>query len=309
MIAVLAGGLGAARFVRGLVGVVAPEDVTIVGNTGDDIRIYGVHVSPDLDIVTFMLAGVLDEERQFGLRGDTRAIMDELAAHGHETWFALGDQDFAVCAARTMWLDAGVPLHECAARIADRFGVRARILPMTDDPVHTAIGVDDGEIHFQEYWVRRGAADPVRSVRLIGAERATPAPGVLDAIASADTIVIAPSNPVVSIGTILSVPGIRDAVRAADAPVVAVSPIIGGRVVRGMADKLMPAIGAEVSALGVARLYADVLDAFVLDTADAGLIGRIEELGVRVRATSTLMTDAAAAATLAKETLEFARGA
>ncbi len=311
MIVVLAGGFGAARFLRGLVRVVPPDDITIIGNTGDDIRMYGVHVCPDLDIVTFMLGGVLDEERQFGIRGDTHHVMDELRAAGHDVWFALGDRDLGVCAARTAWLDAGIPLHRCAARIATRFGVRARILPMTDDPVATLVRVreDGGErdLHFQEYWVRRHAVDPVVSVRLDGAERALPGPGILDAVADADAVVIAPSNPVVSVGTILSVPGIHAAIAATRAPVVGVSPIVGGRVVRGMADKLLPAAGIEVSAAGVARLYEGLLDAWVLDHADEDLAPAIRrELGIEVRVTKTLMRHPEDAATLAKDTLAVA---
>jgi LPPG:FO 2-phospho-L-lactate transferase len=303
MIVVLAGGVGAARFLRGLVRVVPPEEVTVIGNTGDDIEIYGVHVSPDLDIVTFMLAGVLDEERWFGIRGDTYVVMEELAAAGQETWFTLGDRDFAVCLARTQWLREGVPLHESAARLARRLGVGVGIVPMTDDPVHTVITTTDGELHFQEYWVRDRAAPQVRAVRLEGAEHARPAPGVLEAIADADAVLVAPSNPIVSIGTILTVPGIRDALRATSAPVVGVSPIVGGAVVRGMADRLLPIAGAEVSAVGVAALYADFLDGFVIDLEDASLSPAIE---AAVAVTQTMMRTADDAAALAKETLALA---
>lgn len=301
MITVLAGGLGAARFLRGLVQVVPAGEITVIGNTGDDIDIYGVHVSPDLDIVTFMLGGVLDLERQFGIEGDTHTVMDELRAQGADTWFALGDQDYSVCLARTLWLRDGITLSECTARIAGRFGVEVRILPMTDAAVHTVVDTEHGEMHFQEYWVRHRAAPAVRSVRLQGA--CAPAPGVLEAIGEADTVIVAPSNPVVSIGTILSVPGIRDALRSTSAPVVGVSPIVGGRVVRGMADKLLPAIGTEISAAGVARLYADLLDAFVIDLEDAG---SIDAFTVPVEATDTMMHDALDAARVAKATLALA---
>ncbi|MFA5891189.1 MAG: 2-phospho-L-lactate transferase [Actinomycetota bacterium] len=308
MIVVLAGGLGAARFLRGLVRVVPAEEVCVIGNTGDDIDIYGVHVSPDLDIVTFMLAGILDEQRQFGIRDDTHVVMDELAATGHETWFGLGDRDFAMCTARTQWLACGVPLHEVTRRLARRFGIGVRILPMTDDPVQTRITVreqtgDETNLHFQEYWVRRRAADPVIGVRLDGAEGARPAPGVLEAIADAETILVAPSNPIVSIGTILSIPGIREALRDARAPVSGISPIVGGRVVRGMADKLMHAAGVEISATGVASLYADFLDAFVVDHCDEFQLEAIEALGVRGVATQTMMHTANDAAALAKVAL------
>jgi len=301
VITVLAGGLGAARFLRGVVQCVPPEEITVIGNTGDDIDIYGVHVSPDLDIVTFMLGGVLDEERQFGIAGDTHVVMDELRAHGTDTWFALGDRDYAVCLARTEWMRAGVTLSGCTARIASRFGLTLRLLPMTDDPVHTVIDTDRGEMHFQEYWVRHRASPEVRAVRLHGAQDAHPAPGVLDAIASSDAILIAPSNPVVSVGTILAVPGIREALCATRAPVVGVSPIVGGRVVRGMADKLLPSAGAEVSARGVARLYEDFLDGFVIDLEDAAT-----DPGVPFEATDSIMTTPADAARVAKAALALA---
>ena len=310
MIVVLAGGVGAARFLRGLVRVVPASDVTVIGNTGDDIDIYGVHVSPDLDIVTFMLAGVLDEQRQFGITGDTHVLMEELAAAGHETWFTLGDRDYAVCLARTLLLEEGEPLHVATRRIADRFGIGIRLLPMTDDLVFTTIRVrtDDGEadVHFQEYWVRQRAAFPAVSVTLEGGSDARPAPGVLDAIATADAVIVAPSNPVVSIGTILTVPGIREALRATRAPVVGVSPIVGGAVVRGMADKLLPIVGADVSARGVAGLYRDFLDGFVIDLVDESEREAIESLGVAVEATQTMMNTPEDAAGLAKAALVLA---
>ena len=310
MITVLAGGMGAARFLRGLVRVVPPSEVTVIGNTGDDIDLYGVHVSPDLDIVTFMLAGVLDEQRQFGLVGDTHTVMDELAASGHEPWFTLGDRDYAVCLSRTLLLEEGVTLSEATARICMRFGLDITLLPMTDDLVFTTVRVrtSEGEtdMHFQEYWVRHRARLLAVGVTLEGGSDARPAPGVLDAIASAEAVIVAPSNPIVSIGTILTVPGIREALRATRAPVVGVSPIVGGEVVRGMADKLLPVVGAEVSARGVAGLYRDFLNGFVIDAVDASSVREIEELGVMVEATQTMMHTPEDAAALAKATLELA---
>jgi LPPG:FO 2-phospho-L-lactate transferase len=310
MIVVLAGGVGAARFLRGVVRVVPPEQVIVVGNTGDDIDIYGVHVSPDLDIVTFMLAGVLDEERQFGITGDTHVLMDELAAAGRDTWFSLGDKDYAVCLARTLMLREGVPLDEATARLTARFGLGITLLPMTNDPVYTSVRVRDGsaerDVHFQEYWVRHRAAVEATAVRLEGGASARPAPGLLDAIARADAILVAPSNPVVSIGTILAVPGIRDALGATNAPVAGVSPIVGGKVVRGMADRLLPIEGAEVSAAGVASLYADFLDGFVIDQVDEDSAKAIEGLGVGVEVTQTMMHTPEDAAALAKATLALA---
>ena len=312
MIVVLAGGFGAARFLRGLVRVVPPPEITVVGNTGDDIDIYGVHVSPDLDIVTYTLGGAIDDERGWGLAGDTHVILDELRAQGVDTWFTLGDRDFGVCLARTLALGAGERLSSIVERTTSRFGAGVRLLPMTDDPVATRVLVTDEEgreldLHFQEYWVGRRAHDEVLSVRLEGAEGARPGPGVLEAIAGAEAILLAPSNPVVSIGTILAVPGIRAALRGAAAPVVGVSPIVGGAPVRGMADKLMPAAGAAVTALGAASLYRDFLDGWVIDLVDAGLAAEVEALGVRVEVAQTLMRTTEDAAALGKVTLELAR--
>jgi LPPG:FO 2-phospho-L-lactate transferase len=311
MIVVLAGGVGAARFLRGVVRVVPPSDVTVIGNTGDDIEIYGVRVSPDLDIVIYTLGGAIDEERGWGLAGDTHLMLEELRALGADAWFTLGDRDYAVCLARTMALEEGEPLSSITARLAERFGAGVRLLPMTDERVSTRVLVADAEgheldLHFQEYWVARRAQDEVLSVRLDGAERARPGPGVLDAIASAEAVLLAPSNPVVSIGTILSVPGIRDAVAAARAPVVGVSPIVGGAPVRGMADKLMPAVGADVTALGVATLYRDFLNGWVIDHVDGSLVKEIETLGVRVEVAQTMMHTVEDAAGLAKVAIEFA---
>ncbi len=312
MIVVLAGGVGAARFLRGLVRAVPPGEVTVIGNTGDDFFVYGVHVSPDLDIVTYTLGGAIDDARGWGLAGDTHGLLEELRSLGVDAWFSLGDRDYGVCLFRTLALSAGQTLSDVTARIAERFGAGIRLLPMTEATVATHVLVTDEEgrerdLHFQEYWVRRGARDDVKAVRLVGAEHARPGPGVLDAITSADAVLIAPSNPVVSIGTILTVPGIRDALRETRAPVVGVSPIVGGAPVRGMADKLMPSAGAEVSALGAARLYRDVLDGWVIDLVDANL-GRVvaSELGIRVEVAQTLMHTIEDATALAKVALDLA---
>jgi len=312
VILVLAGGVGAARFLRGVVRVVPAGDVTVIGNTGDDIEIYGVHVSPDLDIVLYTLGGAIDEERGWGLAGDTHAMLEELRELGVDAWFTLGDRDHGVCLARTLAMAEGEPLSSITARMAERFRAGVRLLPMTDDPVATRVLVADEEgheldLHFQEYWVGRRARDQVLSVRLEGAERARAGPGVLDAIASADAVLLAPSNPVVSIGTILAVPGIRDALGATEAPVVGVSPIIGGAPVRGMADKLMPAAGVEVTAAGAASLYRDFLDGWVIDLVDARLVDDIAALGVRVEVAQTMMHTVEDAAGLAKTCLELAR--
>jgi LPPG:FO 2-phospho-L-lactate transferase len=312
VIVVLAGGVGAARFLRGVVRVVPPSEVTVIGNTGDDIEIYGVHVSPDLDIVLYTLGGAIDEERGWGLAGDTHVMLSELRALGADAWFTLGDRDFGVCLARSLALAAGEPLSSITARIAGRFGAGVRLLPMTDDPVATRVLVADAEgdeldLHFQEYWVARRARDEVLSVRLEGAERARPGPGVLEAIASAKAVLLAPSNPVVSIGTILAIPGIREAVASTSAPVVGVSPIVGGAPVRGMADKLMPAAGVEVTATGAASLYRDFLDGWVIDLVDAELSPAIEALDVRVEVAQTMMHTIEDSTALAKVALELAR--
>ena len=313
VITVLAGGVGAARFLRGLVRVVPRGEVTVIGNTGDDIEIYGVHVSPDLDIVIYTLGGAIDEERGWGLAGDTHAILDELRALGRDVWFALGDRDHAICLERTLAMRDGEPLSSITARLVERFGAGIRLLPMTDDPVATRLLVADEEgheldLHFQEYWVGRRAQDEVLAVRLDGAERASAGPGVLDAIASAEGVLLAPSNPVVSIGTILSIPGIRDALRSTSAPVVGVSPIVGGAPVRGMADKLMPAAGVDVTAAGAATLYRDFLDGWVIDLVDAELAEQIAStLDVRVEVAQTMMHTVEDAAALAKVALELAR--
>ena len=313
MIVVLAGGVGAARFLRGLVRVVPPVEVTVIGNTGDDIEIYGVHVSPDLDIVIYTLGGAIDEERGWGLAGDTHVILEELRALGRDAWFTLGDRDHAICLERTLAMREGEPLSSITARLVERFGAGIRLLPMTDDPVATRVLVADEEgheldLHFQEYWVGRRARDEVLAVRLDGAERARAGPGVLEAIATAEAVLIAPSNPVVSIGTILSIPGISEALRTTPAPVVGVSPIVGGAPVRGMADKLMPSAGVEVTAAGAASLYRDFLDGWVIDLVDASLADEIgSSLDVRVEVAQTLMHTVEDSAALAKVALELAR--
>jgi LPPG:FO 2-phospho-L-lactate transferase len=307
MIVVLSGGNGGGRFCRGLLRAIDAREVTIIGNTGDDIEIYGVRVCPDLDLITFMLAGVLDQERGYGIEGDTRLAMQEFAALGTDTWFDLGDRDLALCLARTRMLKRGDPLHEVTARIADRFDIAARLLPMTDTFSWTAMDTDAGTMHFQEYWVRYRAEVPVRGVGWVGLDSARPAPGIAEALETAEAILLAPSNPVVSIGPILAVPEMRQLLKSSPAPKVAVSPIVGGAVIRGMADRLMPAVGIEVSALGVAKHYADLIDAIVIDEQDSGARGSIEDLGLEVTVTDTIMRDDPAATSLAQAALDTAR--
>jgi LPPG:FO 2-phospho-L-lactate transferase len=310
MLVALAGGVGAARFLRGLVQVHPPGDLVVVGNTADDLVLHGLYVSPDLDSVTYTLAGLGDDERGWGLAGETWTVRDALGRLGEPTWFGLGDRDIATHLLRTRLLGEGWPLSRVTAELAGRLGLEPRLLPMSDDPVRTRVEVDtpDGveELGFQSWWVGRGARDPVRAVRFAGAEAAKPAPGVLEAIAAAEGIVLCPSNPVVSIAPILAVPGIRTAVQArrdAGARVVAISPIVGGAPVRGMADKLLPAWGAEVSALGVARLYAGLADVFVLDEVDADQAEPVAAIGLEPVVTQTVMTTPSVAAELAKTAL------
>jgi len=306
----LAGGIGAGKFLRGLVRAVPPDDVTVIVNTGDDIVMHGLHVSPDLDSVTYWLGDVFDRERGWGRRDETFRATEELRAFDpDQAWFNLGDLDLATHLFRTNLLAAGRTLGEATAAIAARFGVDARLLPMTDDPVATRIAVvAEGrqlDLHFQEYWVRRGGRDEVKAIRYEGAERASPTPGVVEAVSDADAIVLCPSNPVASIGPILAVPGIREALAARRPNVVGVSGIIAGAPLAGMADRLMPAAGAEVSAAGAAASYAGLLGGWVIDDADRDLIPRIEATGVRVGATDSIMTDDAKAEALARVALEL----
>jgi len=306
-IVALAGGVGAARFLRGLVRVAAPEDITVIVNTGDDRAFYGVHVSPDIDIVTYTLAGRVDRQRGFGLEGDSFSVIEALGALGHETWFRLGDADFATCQHRTLQLAGGAGLASVTDDIRRRFGVSSRLLPMSEDPCPTLVELSDGgRVHFEEYLVRDGAPSDVEGVDLSAARAATPGPGVLEALRDARSIIFCPSNPVVSIGPILAVPGVRDAVRESEAPVVAISPIVAGAPVKGPADALLRGTGSEVSARGVARLYRDLADGFVLDSRDADEVADVQALGLRCIALDTLMSDPGVAERLARDVLELA---
>jgi LPPG:FO 2-phospho-L-lactate transferase len=305
-VVVLAGGVGAARFLRGLVQIVPPEDTTVIVNTGDDRSFYGVHVSPDLDIVTYTLAGVVDTEKGYGLTGDTSTVVDRLAELGHEAWFRLGDRDYANCLHRTQAMARGATLSETADELRRGYRVPLRLLPMSDDPCPTMIVSGGRTIHFEEYMVRDGAPADVERVDLGAAERAAPAPGVLDAITNARAIVVCPSNPVVSIGPILAVPGIREALAKSDSPIVAVSPIVGGAAIKGPASQLLRGIGCEVSAAGVAALYAPLVDAIVIDRRDRDQVAAIEALGLACRAVDTMMVDAEVSKNLAATVLSLA---
>ena len=309
-ITALAGGIGGARFLRGLL-LAAPEaEVTVIGNTADDITLHGLHVSPDLDTVMYTLGGGIDEGQGWGRADETYAAMAEFAAYGAEpNWFTLGDKDLATHVVRTQMLTAGYPLSAVTEALCDRWRPGVRLLPMTDDRIETHIVVADPEpraIHFQEWWVRLHAAVPAERIVLVGVDSAKPAPGVLDAIAAADIVLLPPSNPVVSIGPILAVAGIREAVAAASAPVVGLSPIVGGTPVRGMADACLRAIGVETSAAAVAGLFTDFLDGWLVDLADSDAVARVEATGVRCRSVPLLMRDPSAAAAMAHAALDLA---
>jgi len=312
-VAVLAGGVGAARYLAGLVQVVDPASVTAVVNTADDTWMHGLRICPDLDTVMYTLGGGIDGERGWGRAGETWAVKDELAAYGVQpTWFGLGDRDLATHLVRTQMLDAGYPLSEVTQALCERWRPGVRLLPMSDQRVETHVVVDlPGEgrraIHFQEWWLRHRAALPAQAFVPVGADNAKPAPGVLEALAAADAILLAPSNPVVSVGSILSVPELRAGLVAASAPVVGLSPIVGGAPVHGMADACLDAIGVPTSAAGVgahygARSAGGLLDGWLVHTTD----GDTEVPGVRVLAVPLLMTDLAATTAMARAALDLA---
>ena len=307
MITALAGGVGAARFLRGLVQVVAPAEVTAVVNTGDDDRFHGLLVCPDLDSVTYTLAGAQNPDTGWGLVDETFHTMDAIERYGAATWFRLGDRDLATHLFRTQLVDAGVPLSEATSRITEAWNVRSRLLPMTDDRVATRITVSgpagERELAMQEWFVKERCEPPVVRVHFAGADDARPGPGVLEALEAAETILICPSNPVISIGPILAVPGIRDVLVRRRDRVVGVSPIIAGRPVKGPADRLMGPLGIDVSCVGVAREYREFCSTLVIDSGDAARAGEVAAQGVRAVVADTLMTDARVAAALARDTL------
>jgi LPPG:FO 2-phospho-L-lactate transferase len=281
MLVALTGGTGGAKLIHGLSLEISPEELCIVCNTGDDFVLHGLHIAPDLDTIAYTLGGVADTEKGWGIRGDTFAALEWLEKYGGESWFKLGDRDLATHIARSQWLREGLTLAQVTERIGKSLGVKAALLPMSNDPVETKIQTPAGEISFQEYFVKRRWKVEVSGVSYAGAETSRPAPGVLDALRAARGVIVCPSNPVTSIGPILAVPGIREALRETKAAVVAVSPIIGGRPVSGPADRLMTAVGMEVSAFGVAKAYADFVDLFALAPEDKNYRTRIEALGVK----------------------------
>ncbi|MDO8149269.1 2-phospho-L-lactate transferase [Isoptericola sp. b515] len=312
-VTLLAGGVGGARLAHGFARALpdggapgAHGGLTCVVNVGDDTERHGLHVSPDLDTVMYTLAGLNDEERGWGLTGESYAVLDQLGRLGEDTWFTLGDKDLATHVVRTARLRAGEPLSAVTAALTRSLGVDARLLPVTDDAVRTRITTPDGELEFQEYFVRRQHADAVLDLDFAGIDAARPGPGVLDAITGGDLLVVAPSNPFLSVEPVLGVPGVRDALRAGGPRRVAVSPIVGGRALKGPAAQVLESLGHDVSALGVARLYTGLVDVMVIDAADEALAAPIADLGFEVLVTDTVMGGPEGRERLARELLELA---
>jgi LPPG:FO 2-phospho-L-lactate transferase len=308
MIVVLTGGTGGAKFVDGLRQVVSPSELTIIVNTGDDLEWWSLYVSPDLDSITYVLAGLLSKERGWGVKGDTFFCLQAMGQLGQPIWFQVGDRDLAVHLLRTRLLSKGKTLTEATLEIAAKLGVQATILPMSDSRVETRVMTPIGELSFEEYFVQRWYQDPVESVRFAGAAEAHPAPGVIDAIMSASAVVLAPSNPVTSIGPILAVPGIREALKETAAPVVAVTPIVAGAAVSGPAGVLMAAQGLPVSIAGVAQAYRDFLDILVADSRDAQAAEELQGTGLRVHCAPTIMRTPDDKARLARVVLSLVYG-
>ncbi len=305
MIVVLTGGTGGAKMIEGLASVIAPGELTIICNTGDDCVFHGLRISPDIDTVTYTLAGLIDEAKGWGIKDDTFAALEQLRRLGADTWFKLGDKDLATHIVRTRLLAEGATLSEITERIRKALGVGAKILPMSDDRIETRVRTTQREVSFQEFFVRERWQGEVKAVRFVGAEESGPAPGVLEAIQGAKGIVVCPSNPITSIGPILAVPGIREALRASAAAVIGVSPIIGNAAVSGPAHKLMAAQGLEVSAFGVAQAYEDFLEFFAIDKDDENQRHRIEALGIGVLTSSIRLQSSADKRRLAGEVLAF----
>jgi len=310
-ITALAGGIGGARFLRGLRQAAPDAEITVIGNTADDIVLHGLYISPDLDTVMYTLGGGIHEGQGWGRDAETFSVARELATYGAQPdWFTLGDRDIATHILRTQMIGAGYSLSAVTEALCDRWQPGVRLIPMTDDRVQTHVVIDEGEgaraVHFQEWWVRLHAKVPAERIVIMGIDDAAAAPGVIDAIADADVVVLPPSNPVVSIGPILAVPGVRDGLRTTSALVVGLSPIISGAPVRGMADACLTAIGVETSAAAVAGLYSDFLDGWLVDESDSASVGVIEHGGARCIAVPLLMRDVEAAAAMARHALDIA---
>jgi LPPG:FO 2-phospho-L-lactate transferase len=302
-ITALAGGVGASKLLLGLHDVIDPRELTVIVNTGDDITLHGLRISPDLDIVTYTLAGIVDDAKGWGYRGETFHALERLAVFGRINWFNLGDRDMATHIHRSAMLAEGKSLSDAADAIRLALGVKTRILPMCDEPVPTMIDTSKGELHFQEYLVKRRAEPVVRGIRFDGVDKARPAKGVLESIRDANRILICPSNPLISIGPILAVPGVREALRARKGSVFALCPIVGGKSLKGPSDKMLAELGHEPSALGVAKLYADFSGTFVIDPADKKQADRIGDLGMKVEVIPTVMSTRAQKRKLARSLL------
>jgi LPPG:FO 2-phospho-L-lactate transferase len=305
-IACLAGGVGAARFLDGLTKVYPPEKITVIVNTGDDLDYLGVHISPDLDIVTYTLAGIVDKEKGYGIEGDTYNCMAQLERYKAETWFRIGDRDFATHLLRTAFLQQGFTMSELTEKIRSLLGVKVRILPMSDQMIATKIKTANGQLDFQEYFVKRKFEDNVEDVSYEGATVAKPAPGVAESIERSDAVILCPSNPILSIGPILAVPGIRNSLAKTKARILGISPIVGGKSIKGPLDRIMRHLGLDVSPLGVALLYKGLLKGFVIDEIDKAIAPKINGLGMKVVMTQTIMDSTVARARLAENTLRLA---
>ena len=288
----------------GLIRIVEEDELSVIVNTGDDLELFGLHISPDLDIITYTLADIVDEGKGWGIRGDTFRCLEMLRKYGEDTWFCLGDRDLATHLYRTGRLKQGLMLSQITDEICGVLGLKSKILPMSNDRFETRISTQEGSMHFEEYFVKRHCKDEVLGVEIVGAPSAKPSPGVVDAILDAEVVVVCPSNPIVSIGTILSVAGVRDALKRTDARVVAVSPIVAGAPLKGPADKMLRAMGLEVSAYGVAKLYSDFIDTMVIDVKDITQKDRIERLGLSVTVTNTIMKALEDKVSLAKSVLQ-----
>jgi LPPG:FO 2-phospho-L-lactate transferase len=300
----LAGGVGAARFLRGVVRVIDPAALTVIVNTGDDDDFFGLYISPDLDTVTYTLAGAVDSSKGWGLPEETFRCLSALGRYYPETWFGLGDADLATHLFRTQQLRQGKSLSEVTTAIAHAWGVPSTVLPMSNDPMRTIVHTEAGALPFQQYFVKGRSEGQVKKVELRGIDTARAAPGVCEAIYSAQLVILPPSNPIVSIGPILALPGVRDAMQATTAPIVAISPLVAGKPIKGPADRLLGGLGIEVSAVGVANLYRDFLDTFVIDTQDAAQRERVAHLGLSVIVTDTIMSDVEKSTTLARVVVE-----
>jgi LPPG:FO 2-phospho-L-lactate transferase len=303
----LAGGVGGAKLARGLAKLLPSKKLLIIGNTGDDLELYGLHISPDLDILTYTLAGIVDEAKGWGIAGDTFNCLQALKKLGAETWFKLGDMDLATHIQRTSMLQSGLTLSQATAKLCKALNVKTKIVPMSDDPVRTKIISGTRTLDFQEYFVKNKTKDTVTDIVYTDAEKAEPTPGIVEAIRTAERIVLCPSNPILSIGPILAINPIREELRKTKAPVVGVSPIVAGKTIRGPADKIMRSLGHRATALGVAGLYKDFLSHFIIDETDKKEKPQIEKLDIKVTVTNTIMKNAADSIRLAETVLNATR--